>query len=178
MQPPARIETDRLLLREPRLADADALYASYAADPEVSRYMTWRPHGSVQETRELLERMVEASQAGREHHWLIAEPATDRPCGVISLSRDNPFCFHLGYVLERAKWGQGLMTEAVRPIVEWVKEQPEIFRLYAVCDVENPGSARVLEKLKLRYEGLLRRAIMHVNAGPEPRDVHCFAWTR
>jgi len=94
------------------------------------------------------------------------------------LSRDNPFCFHLGYVLERDSWNKGLVTEAARPIVEWVKDQPEIFRLYAVCDVENPASARVMEKLKLRYEGLLRRALVHVNASPEPRDVHCFAWTR
>ena len=94
------------------------------------------------------------------------------------MSRDNPFWVHLGYVLDRTCWGRGLVLEAAQAVLDWIKLQPEIFRCYAVCDVQNRASARVLEKLKLRYEGILRRAILHPNASQDPSDVHMFSWTR
>ena len=179
MPPPLHIETERLVLRAPHLDDAGAIYTRWASDPEVSRYMTWQPHASPSETRAFLERVLNDADAGRAYHWMLTERGgNDEPVGTISVSRDNGFCVHLGYVLERSRWGQGLLVEAAQPILEWVTRQPEIYRCYAVCDVENRASARVLEKLKLRYEGILRRAILHPNASPEPSDVHMFSWTR
>jgi RimJ/RimL family protein N-acetyltransferase len=179
MQPPAHIETERLVLRTPRIADAEAIYRRWASDPEVPRYMTWTPHQSPSETIDFVERCLQDADAGRGYHWMLTERGgNDEPIGAISVSRDNTFCVHLGYVLDRDHWGHGLVLEAAHAILEWVKLQPEIFRCYAVCDVENRASARVLEKLKLRYEGILRRAILHPNASHEPSDVHMFSWTR
>lgn len=179
MQPPIHIETERLLLRPPRLTDAEALYRNYTSDPEVPRYMTWTPHESPSETQGFIERCLQDADAGRAFHWMLTERGgNDEPFGVVSVSRDNEFCMHLGYVVGRERWGQGLVPEAAQAVLDWVKAQPEIYRCYAVCDVENRASARVLEKLKLRYEGILRRAILHPNARKEPSDVHMFSWTR
>jgi ribosomal-protein-alanine N-acetyltransferase len=50
--------------------------------------------------------------------------------------------------------------------------------VWAVCDVENVASARVLEKAGLLWEGTLRRYILHPNVSPEPRDAHLYARTR
>jgi ribosomal-protein-alanine N-acetyltransferase len=179
MQPPRHIETERLVLRSPRVTDADAIFRRWASDPNVPRYMTWTPHASSSETLGFIERCLQDADTNRGFHWMLTERGgDDEPIGAISVSRDNAFCVHVGYVLERARWGQGLIVEAAQPILEWVKTQPEIYRCYAVCDVENRASARVLEKLKLRYEGILRRAILHPNASHEPSDVHMFSWTR
>lgn len=179
MQPPLHIETERLVLRSPRVTDAEALYRNYASDPDVPRYMTWTPHESPSETLGFIERCLQDADAGRAFHWVLTERGgNDEPFGVVSVSRDNAFCMHLGYVLGRDHWGKGLALEAAQVVLEWVKAQPEIYRCYAVCDVENRASARVLEKLKLRYEGILRRAILHPNASKEPSDVHMFSWTR
>jgi len=179
MQPPVHIETERLVLRAPRIADAEAIYRRWASDPEVPRYMTWTPHKSPSETIRFVERCLQDADSGRGYHFLLTERGgNDEPIGAISVSRDNAFCVHLGYVLDRTHWGQGLVLEAAQAILEWVKLQPEIFRCYAVCDIENRASARVLEKLKLRYEGILRRAILHPNSSHEPSDVHMFSWTR
>src|SRR5688500_4139177 len=111
MQPPLHIETERLVLRAPHLADAEAIFKRWASDPEVPRYMTWRPHASPSETLAFLERVLSEADAGRAYHWLITERGgNDEPIGTISVSRDNAFCVHVGYVLERGRWGQGLIV--------------------------------------------------------------------
>ena len=57
-------------------------------------------------------------------------------------------------------------------MTRWALSQYGIWRLWSVCDVENAGSARVMEKAGLSREGLLRRWIIHPNLSDEPRD--CF----
>lgn len=83
-----------------------------------------------------------------------------------------------GYVLARDWWGRGLMTEAARAVVEWGLADPAIFRVWAVTDIDNLGSARVLEKIGMEREGLLRRWLVHPNVSPEPRDCWCFGRVR
>ena len=75
-----------------------------------------------------------------------------------------------GYVLAKKFWGHGFATEALVFLVDWSLAQPEIFRAYAFCDVENPASARVMEKAGMVREGILRRWHIAPTLGPEPRD--------
>jgi len=75
-----------------------------------------------------------------------------------------------GYVLGRAHWGKRLMPEALSYLVNWSMDQPEIFRAWAFCDVENPASARVMEKAGMTREGVLRRWHVCPSIGPEPRN--------
>lgn len=70
------------------------------------------------------------------------------------------------------------MTEAEIPVVDWVRSQPNHFRIWAYCHVHNPASARVLEKVGMRFEGALRRWATFPNLGEEPQDVRAYAWTR
>ena len=49
------------------------------------------------------------------------------------------------------------MTEVVRAVTDWALAQPEVHRVWAVCDVENLASARVMEKAGMAREGKLRR---------------------
>ena len=50
-----RIETERLTLRPFRVEDAEAMYRNWTSDEEVTRFLTWPPHESVEETAALLE---------------------------------------------------------------------------------------------------------------------------
>lgn len=81
----------------------------------------------------------------------------------------------VGYVLARRYWGHGLMTEAARVVVDWVISQPEIHRAWATVDLENPASQRVLEKVGMVREGVLRHWMVFPNLGFVPRDVWSFA---
>ena len=81
----------------------------------------------------------------------------------------------LGYALSRRCWGQGLMSEALASVVQWALAQPEIFRVWATCDLDNAASARVLERVGMEREGVLRRWLVHPNLSDAPRDALCYS---
>jgi ribosomal-protein-alanine N-acetyltransferase len=68
-------------------------------------------------------------------------------------------CAEVGYVLNRRYWGQGYMAEAVRAIVGFGFRELGMNRIQARCDVPNIGSARVMEKAGMSFEGVLRQQL-------------------
>jgi ribosomal-protein-alanine N-acetyltransferase len=177
LNPPEIIETESLRLRKPVLHDAEAIFRQYAQDPEVTKYLTWHPNRSVAETREFVRLCIAAWDAKKSFQWAIIQKKRDQLIGMIGLRIDG-HKWELGYVLARRYWGRGYMTEAVKALVNWGLKQPEVYRIWAVCDVENPASARVMEKAGMKREGILRRWSVHPNISAEPRDSYCYAITR
>ena len=177
MEWPETIHTGRLVLRRPVHTDASAIFDGYAQDPDVVRYLMWRPHTSVAHTHEFLARCHAGWTTQTDLTWALTLAGDDRLIGMIGL-RPHGFKSDLGYVLARPYWGQGLMTEAGRAIVQLAFSDPGIHRVWAVCDVDNRASSRVLEKLGLTREGVLRRWILHPNVSDEPRDCFCYARVR
>jgi ribosomal-protein-alanine N-acetyltransferase len=171
---PATIETPRLSLRPPTLADAPAIFGTYAQDPLVTRYLIWRPHASISETQAFLRRCEAAWHRGSAFPWVITRRRDNRLMGMIEPQVDG-HKVELGYVLARAFWGQGHMTEAVEAVVTWVLDQEGIYRVWAATDLENLASSRVLEKVGMEKECILRRWGMHPNISNEPRDCACYA---
>jgi [ribosomal protein S5]-alanine N-acetyltransferase len=174
MTPPEIIKTSRLTLRPPIMTDAEAIFAEYAQDAEVAKYMIWRPHKDVEETRDFVRRCINGWQEGASYPWIITLKEDGRLIGMIEC-RVKDHMMDMGYVLARLHWGQGYMSEVARPIVDWGLAQRGIFRIWAMCDVENPASARVMEKVGMQREGILRRWILHPNLSDEPRDVYCYS---
>lgn len=177
MLPPNQFTTDRLLLRLPRSEDAPIIFAAYTQDPEVTRYLTWRPHKNIEETYAIIDLNLKLWREGTAFTYVIALKDTDIPIGKIAIHPDG-FKPSLGYVLARPHWGKGYMTEAARAVTEWLLCQPDIYRVFATCDVDNPASAKVMEKAGMKYEGLLRRYMIHPNVSDEPRDCLMYAKVR
>ncbi len=173
-QPPQTFTTHRLLLRPPVLADATALFDGYTQDPEVTCYLVWRPHTTVAMTQAFIERCLKGWHDRSEWTYVLTDRGNHNVLGMLSL-RITHFSVSLGYVLMRAAWGQGLMPEATAAVMNWALAQPEIFRVWAVCDIENRASARVLEKVGMQREGLMRRGVLHPNISDEPRDCWLYA---
>ena len=174
MKPPPTFETERLRLRPPVLEDADAVFVTYARDPEVTRYLSFRPHRVVEDSRAFLRRCATEWSGDGPYTWIITRRANDRPLGVISF-RPQGHRVELGYALGREHWGLGVMTEAVRALIEWALGQTDVHRVWAVCDVDNAASARVLEKAGMQREGRLRAWSIHPNLSALPRDSWCYA---
>jgi RimJ/RimL family protein N-acetyltransferase len=174
MRPPETFETPRLTLRMPVITDAEAIFSCYAQDAEVAKYMIWRPHENVEETREFVRRCMLGWEDGSAYPWIITRNEDGSLIGMIE-SRIKGFGLNIGYVLARAHWGRGYMPEAARAIVDWGLSQNAIFRIWALCDVDNLASARVMEKIGMEKEGILRRCIIHPNVSDDPRDVYCYS---
>jgi RimJ/RimL family protein N-acetyltransferase len=172
---PDSFHTARLILRPVVPEDAGAIFDSYAQDREVTRFLTWRPHRSRGETDAYIAHCT-ATPPDVGRTYVLVDCANHMVRGALDLRQAARHRVELGYVLARTCWGQGLMTEAVTEIVAWTLAQSLIFRIGAVCDVENMGSARVMEKAGLTREGLLRRWLVHPNVDDEPRD--CFSYAR
>jgi RimJ/RimL family protein N-acetyltransferase len=153
------IRTERLVLRDFRAEDFDEVHA-YASDPDVVRFMPWGPN-TEDDTRKFLKRVVaEAAARPRAEHELAIElSAEGRLVGSIALHpADLPnFTMMMGYCLRRDLWGRGLVSEAARALLDAGFGQLGLHRVFATCDARNTGSWRVMEKLGMRREGLLRK---------------------
>lgn len=176
-RPPEMIETERLRLRPPQLDDAERIFEEYAQDPEVTRYLVWKPHKTVEDTQAFLRRCLMVWETDAAYPWVIERAEDSRLLGMIELRYDE-HGLNVGYVLARSYWGCGYMPEAVNAIIRWAFVQPDVYRVWAYCDVENPASRRVMEKVGMTYEGLLRRWGICPCISDVPRDCLCYAIVR
>jgi RimJ/RimL family protein N-acetyltransferase len=174
---PDLIETLRLRLRAPELSDAEEMFASYTQDADVARYMVWRPHASLDDTRAFAAACVAQWSAGPARSYVITLAASGQFVGMLE-ARPRDHAVNIGYLLARNHWGQGLMAEAVQAFAAIALQLPGIFRVEATCDVENRPSARALEKSGFLLEGRLARHTVHPNISAEPRDCLIYAVCR
>jgi ribosomal-protein-alanine N-acetyltransferase len=175
IRPPDSLTTGRLLLRRPRSTDAAAVY-EYGRDPAVTRYLVFPTHRSLADAERFLATCAPHWESGQEFCWLIALKVPDRVVGSIAC-RVRGHAADIGYALARAYWGAGYATEAGRAVVAWAAGL-EGYRIWAVCDIENLASARVLETLGMAREGILRRWSIHPNVSTVPRDCYVYARVR
>jgi len=177
MEPPKIIETDRLRLRRAVEDDAEAIFAQYAQDPEATKYLAWKPTGKIEDTRAHLRASAVSWEEGKAFLWVILRKQDSQLLGAVGVRVDG-HRVELGYVLAKKFWGHGYMTEAVRAVVDWAIQAEDVYRVWAVCDLENTASARVMEKAGLQREGILRRWSVHPTINDEPRDCYCYAITK
>jgi ribosomal-protein-alanine N-acetyltransferase len=158
---PPRLETARLVLRGWAPSDADHIYA-YASDPEVTAYMGWNRHTSVNAAHAFLNTFVAGMYQQQDLSYaLCSRSEPERALGGIDLhwrSREHKV-MELGYVLSRQHWGQGYMPEAGQALLRFAFQSTPVERIYAPIFNENARSRRAAEKMGLSFEGLLRSCL-------------------
>ncbi len=174
MRPPETIETERLILRKPRMDDAPAIFAGWVQEPEVTYFLTWFPHEKNGQTESMLTRAIAAWDGDIRFPYMITLKGNGAVIGMID-PRIEGHTVEIGYLMNRAHQGKGYMTESTCAMIDWALGQPSIFRVYATTDVENIASQRVLEKAGMQREGVLRRYIVHPNISDVPRDSYMYA---
>ena len=155
-----QLETHRLILRRFRAEDAEDMFRNWASDPEVTRYLTWPAHGSVEITRMVLADWISRYDDGSFFNWAIVLKETGEVIGNIAAVSviESLESAELGYCLGRAFWGRGIMPEALRAVNAWLFETAGLRRVIAHHDVNNPGSGRVMAKAGMKLEGILHGA--------------------
>lgn len=174
---PVEYATERLIIREPIQSDAKDIFKKYTQDPDVTKYLTWVPHKTFNETQKWIDFCIQNATTEKCITRVIVYKESNQAIGMFDFQLHD-FHTHFGYVLAKKYWNKGLMTEAMQQAVEYYHQLPEIYRIWAVHDIENPASGRVMTKLGLKYEGTLKRYTIHPNLSQEPRDVCMYALTR
>jgi len=176
MKGPERFETSRLILRKPTLADAEAVFIRYASDPEVTRYLGWPRHQSIDDTKAFLTFSDAEWSRWPAGPYLIESRSSHKLLGGTGLGFEDLSRAVTGYVLARDAWGHGYATEALTAIVD-IAEAVGVVRLYALCHPDHPASARVLEKCGFRLEQRLEQFAEFPNLTPGRREA-CLRYVR
>jgi|SRR5215472_5462224 len=177
MKGPERFVTSRLVLRKPTLADAEAVFIRYASDPEVTRYLGWPRHQSVDDTKAFLSFSDAEWSRWPAGPYLIESRSGYKLLGGTGLEFEAPSRAAVtGYVLARDARGNGYATEALTAIVEIAKGMG-VVRLSALCHPDHPASARVLEKCGFRLEQRLEQFAEFPNLNPGRREA-CLRYVR
>jgi RimJ/RimL family protein N-acetyltransferase len=178
MDLPAQHDTARLHFRRPTASDAPAVFARFASDREVTKYLSWARHRSVADTREFLEASDREWDAHGTGPYLVFS-RDGALAGATGLHLETPYRASTGYALVRDAWGRGYATELTRAMVALAWTLPRLVRLYALCHPLNVASARVLEKAGFEREGLLRKFLVFPNLDShEPSDVLIYGLVR
>src|SRR5215831_14989217 len=151
MKAPEHIETTRLVLRKPTAADAEAIYGRYASDTEVTKYLGWPRHRSIEETKAFLAHSEAAWIRWPAGPYLIESRGDRKLLGGSGFTFEAPTVALTGYVLARDAWGRGYATEALAAVVA-VAQRLGVQRLYALCHPNHQASIHVLEKCGFAFE--------------------------
>lgn len=143
------------MLREFVHADWESVQV-YSSDPEVAKYVEWGPN-TPSETKNFVRRAIDLSKDRPRQAFELAVTMTSTGtvvggCGLtITLPKFKTAA--IGYVFNRDYWGQGVASEAARALLKFGFDELGLHRIYATCDSRNVGSARVMEKCGMRFEG-------------------------
>lgn len=149
------LTTERLTVRRFQMSDLDA-FVAIRNDPEVARFQSWSALDQVAAQVFIADMSsAEPGMAGEWFQFALAEKSTNRLIGdcALHIKADEPRHAEIGFTLARQAQGQGLATEALTALFDYLFQTHEILRLIAICDVRNRGSINLLERLGMRREG-------------------------
>lgn len=154
------IYTERLLLRRYRPEDAEELFYLYSK-PEVSLYTTWETYETREDIRMFITDVLEMYDNDETGEWGVVLKETGAligSCGFTSCDTEHS-CAQTGFLLDPDYWGRGLMTEAVRALLDFGFGKMNLNRIEGFYIPGNEASGRVMEKASMRYEGTLREKL-------------------
>jgi ribosomal-protein-alanine N-acetyltransferase len=158
--PHPELHTDRLVLRPYVLSDAADL-VRLAGTREVAATTLRIPHPYREEDAiGFINEFAAEAEMGTSARFAITLREDGRLCGGVGLRIDKDHNHaELGYWIGVPYWGHGYATEAARVLVEYGFGPLKLRRIYASCVAKNIASARVLQKIEMRYEGCQRQHI-------------------
>lgn len=145
------LNTERLALRRFTVEDAGPMFQSWANDGEVTRYLSWEPHGDVSVTRALLEDWVAAYPKPDYYSWAIEyDGELVGSIGLLAVDDERREA-EAGYCMAKAHWGKGVMPEALRAVLGFAFGRVGFARILAKHHVDNTASGAVMKKSGMRY---------------------------
>ncbi|WP_438350712.1 GNAT family N-acetyltransferase [Paenibacillus sp. FA6] len=153
-------ETERLILRKLSMNDLDDYY-EFASDPIVSVSTLWNKHETIEDTKDYLQKVMDKYDSKQAFRWGIIYKPSNKLIGRTGLM--NWDVMHsraeIGFALASQYWNKDIISEATKEVVSYGFEKLELNRIEGRCNYKNAGSARVMEKLGMKLEGILREQL-------------------
>jgi len=158
------LETNRLLLRKLSIDDAEAMHM-YGSNDKVTKHVFWDTHKSLADTKAFIHYALNQYDNNAIAPWGIEHKQEKKLIGTIDFVRWLPEhrLAEIGYVITPEHWGKGIATEAAKKIIAFGFHHMNLVRIEAKCFSENIGSARVMEKVGMTFEGTIRKGIFIKN---------------
>lgn len=167
------LETERLILRRFELGDANDMFSNWASDPEVTKYLAWPTHSSIEVSKFVINDWVSSYDKKEYYSWAIELKGERKVVGSITAVKVNDLtnAIEIGYCIGRNYWGNGITAEAGKAVVKFLFEEVKANRVCAYHAPENPNSGKVMKKIGMTYEGTLRQSDI-CNQGIVDSDVY------
>lgn len=153
------LETDRLILRRYEIGDAAAMYKNWASDSEVIKYLMWQTHSSETVSNSIIKEWLNEYSNDNYYHWaIVLKENGNEPIGdiaVVNMNEDVSM-MHIGYCIGRDWWHQGITSEALKTVMDYLFDVVDVNRIESRHDPRNPNSGKVMRKCGMKYEGTLR----------------------
>lgn len=141
------MQTERIILRSWQESDAEALY-KYASNPIVGERAGWSPHKSVDESLEIIRTVFNSPTI-----WAIVLKESNEVIGAMGYMPDCSLNLParkgeplVGYWVGEPYWNQGICTEALQLMLEYIRTETCYTSLISSHFIDNPASGRVMEK--------------------------------
>jgi ribosomal-protein-alanine N-acetyltransferase len=150
------LETERLILRDFVADDWEQVHV-YASDADLVKFMDWGPN-SENATKDYIDTMIQSQQQTPRAVYEFAMTLKENGflIGGCGLHVEEHSQASLGYCLNRGFWGCGFASEAAYALCKVGFRELNVHRIFATCRPENIASAKVMEKIGMTKEGLLR----------------------
>jgi RimJ/RimL family protein N-acetyltransferase len=164
-----KIETNRLLIRIPKLADAKDI-ALGLNNKNISKYMMTMPYPyDLEMAKKFIKRSIKFSNEKKiKKYDLVIELKSDKKViGGVGLS-DIDYIRRIagiGYWLNEDYWKQGITSEAVKSVLKFAFTNLKLRRINLTCNEKNEGSKSIAKKFGFKLEGIIRKAHMPVSTG-------------
>ncbi|MCZ4244632.1 GNAT family N-acetyltransferase [Pedobacter punctiformis] len=148
-------ETERLILRELLPDDVNGIL-ELDSDPEVHRYLGNTTINTTEESSNIITHIRNQYTKNGIGRWAVIEKETGLFMGwsglkLITTPTNNHINYYdLGYRLIKKYWGKGYATESALASIDYAFKQLNVNEIYAIADVNNQASIRILEKVGLK----------------------------
>lgn len=154
------IKTARLTLRRFCAEDAAAMYRNWASSKDVTRFLTWPAHKNIDVTKAVLADWERQYADENYYNWAIVPDDVGEPIGSIGMAAADSDTrqISIGYCIGKKYWHQGITSEALKAVIDFLFQNTNCNRIESRHDVRNFYSGMVMKKCGMQYEGTLREA--------------------
>lgn len=155
---PPVLYTKRLTLRKLEKSDSADMF-EYSKSAEITKFLTWEPHPDCGYTYKYLSYIQSKYRSGEFFDWaVIYNGKMIGTCGFTRIDEINNMA-EIGYVISQSFHNMGIATEAVKRVLDFGFNDLGLNRIEAKYMPENLTSKRVMEKVGMTFEGVIRKSM-------------------